>query len=285
MPTLHELVANSRRRLYDAGIPQAEADLDARLILEHLVHWDTARFFAHGEQQANADVVQRYEACIERRVRREPTAYIIGEREFWGLPFEVTPAVLIPRPETELIVEIALERYPIKTASLEIADACTGSGCLAIALALERPAARIVATDTSRAALEVATRNAARHQVLSRVRFEHADLLAVVPGSFDLIVSNPPYVAANDASTLQPEVLGYEPRMALFAGMDGLDVIRSLVSQAAERLRAGGLLVFEFGYGQTTAIRKLLADTSGLTLVDVRNDLQGVPRTGIARRE
>lgn len=284
MPTLHELVADGRRRLYDAGIPQIDADLDARVMLERLLQWDAARFFAHGDQPADPDLLRRYDDCIARRARREPTAYITGEREFWGLPFEVTPAVLIPRPETELIVEIALERCPDPSAPLAIADVCTGSGCLAVALAVERPGARIVATDVSRDALEVATRNAARHTVLSRVRFEHADVLAAIDGPFDLIVSNPPYVPANDVSRLPPEVVEHEPHVALFAGADGLDVIRPVVAQAAERLNAGGLLVFEFGFGQADAIRRLLADTAGLTLVDIRNDLQGIPRTAVACR-
>lgn len=266
------------------GIPQAEADLDARVMLEHLLKWDAARFFAHGEQSADPDLVRRYDDCMARRARREPTAYITGQREFWGLPFEVTPAVLIPRPETELIIEIVLERFPVETTPLEIADACTGSGCLAVSLALERPAARIVATDVSRDALEVAARNAARHSVLSRVRFEHANVLTDIDGPFDLIVSNPPYVPANDASTLQPEVVEHEPHVALFAGAEGLDVIRPLVAQAADRLKTDGLLVFEFGYGQADTIRRALADTSDLTLVEMRSDLQGIPRTAVARR-
>lgn len=284
MSTLHELVAHGRHRLYDAGIPQAEADLDARIMLEHLLQWDAARFFAHGEQPAGPDLVGRYGECINRRARREPTAYIIGEREFWGLAFEVTPAVLIPRPETELIVEIAMERCPDPSAPLAIADACTGSGCLAVALALERPAARVVATDVSQAALDVAARNAARHQVLSRVTFARTNILTGVDGPFDLIVSNPPYVPVTDVSSLQPEVVEHEPHVALFAGGDGLDVIRPLVVQAAGRLQPGGLLLFEFGYGQAEAIRKLLADSPGLTLVEIRNDLQGIPRTAVARK-
>lgn len=284
MPTLHELVADGRRRLHDAGIPQTEADLDARILLESLLGWDAARFFAHGDQPAGTDLLQRYDACIQRRSRREPTAYITGEREFWGLTFEVTPAVLIPRPETELIVEIALEQCPVTMAPLAIADACTGSGCLAVALALERPAARVVATDVSSEALEVAARNAARHQISSRVQFVHANLLVDVHGPFDLIVSNPPYVSTNDTPTLQPEVREHEPHVALFAGLDGLDVIRPLVIQAAERLERGGVLVFEFGYGQADAVERLLADTPGLEQVDIRSDLQGIPRTAVARR-
>jgi release factor glutamine methyltransferase len=284
VPTLHELVAAGRRRLYDAGISQDEADLDARIMLEHLLQWDAARFFAHGEQPADSDLVRRYDDCIARRARREPTSYITGEREFWGLSFEVTPAVLIPRPETELIVDIALERCPEPLGALAIADACTGSGCLAIALALERPAARIVATDVSREALDVAARNAARHQVLSRVRLEHSDVLTGIDGPFDLIVSNPPYVPKGDAASLQPEVVQHEPHVALFAGEDGLEVIRPLIAQAAERLRPGGLLVFEFGYGQAEAITTLVAAEAGLTLVEIRSDFRGIPRTAIARR-
>lgn len=284
MPTLHELVAAGRRRLYDAGIPQAEADLDARLMLEHLLQWDAAHFFGHGEQLADAELTQRYDACIERRARREPTAYVTGEREFWGLAFEVTPAVLIPRPETELIIEIALALWPDVGAPLRVADVCTGSGCLAVAIAVERPAAQVVASDVSPGALDVAARNAARHAVQPRVTFRHADVLAGIDGPFDLIVSNPPYVPTGDEPAMQPEVVRHEPRIALFAGTDGLDVIRVLLPQAAARLRPGGSLAFEFGYGQQDAVRGLISATPGLYVDEIRNDLQGIPRTALARR-
>lgn len=284
MPTLHELVAAGRRRLYEAGIPQAEADLDARVMLEHLLQWDSAHFFGHGERLADAELTQRYDAFVERRTQREPTAYITGEREFWGLAFEVTPAVLIPRPETELVVEIALALWPDPNAPVRIADVCTGSGCLAVAIAVERSAAQVVATDISLDALDVAARNAARHAVERRVTFRHADVLAGIDGPFDLIVSNPPYVPNGDEATMQPEVVRHEPRLALFAGTDGLDVIRLLLPHAAARLRPGGSLAFEFGYGQQDAVRGLISATPGLHVDEIRNDLQGIPRTALARR-
>lgn len=284
MPTLHELVAAGRRRLYEAGIPQAEADLDARLMLEHLLQWDSAHFFGHGERLADAELTQRYDACVERRAQREPTAYITGEREFWGLAFEVTPAVLIPRPETELIVEIALALWPDPNAPLRIADVCTGSGCLAVAIAVERSAAQVVATDISLDALDVAAGNAARHAVRQRVTFWHADVLTGIDGPFDLIVSNPPYVPMRDEAAMPPEVVRHEPRLALFAGTDGLDVIRALLPQAAARLRPGGSLACEFGYGQQDAVRGLIIATPGLHLDEIRNDLQGIPRTALARK-
>lgn len=284
MPTIHELVATARRELYDAGIPQGEADLDARLLIERLLGWDAARYFAHGDQAAPADLVDRYQQQIARRVCREPVAYISGVQEFWGLPIEVTPAVLIPRPETELIVDIALELAPDAGAALQMADVCTGSGCLAVALAVERPAAAIIATDISPDALAVAARNLARHQVSDRVRLVRTDLLEGVDGPFDFIVANPPYVPDGDEFLLQPEVVQREPHLALFAASDGLSAIRPLVVQAVSRLRMGGYLVFEFGYGQSESIAAVIARTEGLSLVDIRNDLQGIPRTAITRR-
>jgi release factor glutamine methyltransferase len=284
VPTIHELVAAARRRLYDAGIPPAEADLDARLLVEHLLDWDAARYFAHGDAPASDDLVRRFTAFLDRRLQREPVAYIIGTREFWGLPFEVSPAVLIPRPETELIVQTALALWPEREAPLHIADAGTGSGCLAVALAVERPRSNVVATDISPEALDVARRNLARHGVAHRVRLAHADLLTGVDGTFDLIVANPPYVPDGDRQQLQPEVVHFEPHVALFAAGDGLSVIRPLLAQAVERLQPGGILIFEFGYEQANSVDGLVAATPGLSLQEIRCDLQGIPRTAVAQR-
>jgi release factor glutamine methyltransferase len=285
MVTIHARVAKGRERLRRAGITPDEADLDARLLAQELLGWDAARFFTSANEPEGADFAALYEPLVARRVGREPLAYITGRQEFWGLEFEVSPAVLIPRPETELIVEAALERFPDRHASLEAADVCTGSGCLAVALAHERPSARIVAADVSADALRTARRNADRHRVADRVQFVQADLLDGTGNTaVDLIVSNPPYVPDGDRATLQPEVRDHEPPIALFAGDDGLAIIRRLVDQSTGRLKTGGLLIFEFGVGHADAVRELISQSPGLTMLDVKQDLQGIPRTAVARR-
>lgn len=282
--TLHEHVAAARRRLRDAGIPPDESDLDARLLAEHLLGWTTEQFFTGANAPEPAGFRARYDAVVGRRASREPVAYIVGHQEFWGLQFEVTPDVLIPRPETELIVEATLELFPAGSAPFSAVDVGTGSGCLAVAIAHERPVASIVATDVSEAALTVARRNARRHGVAPRVTFRRTDLADGLDGPFDAIVSNPPYVAERDRPGVQPEVRDHEPGGALFAGSDGLNVIARLVPDAPPRLRVGGWLVFEFGFGQADAVARLISSTPGLTMVRLVRDLQGIPRTAIAKR-
>jgi release factor glutamine methyltransferase len=285
MITIHARVAKGRERLRHAGIGPEEADLDARLLAQKLLGWDAARFFTSANEPEPDDFAALYERLVARREGREPLAYITGRQEFWGLEFEVSPAVLIPRPETELIVEVALARFPDRHASLEVADVCTGSGCLAVALAHERPGARVVAADVSADALRTARRNADRHGVADRVELVQADVFdGTEDGAADLIVSNPPYVPEGDRVTLQPEVRDHEPPIALFAGEDGLAVIRRLVEQSTGRLKTGGLLIFEFGLGQADAVRALISQRPGLTMLDVKQDLQGIPRTAVACR-
>jgi len=275
-------VAEASKALKQAGIPDAEADIDARLLAQFALGRDAAEFLTRLNDPVPPDFPAAYERLIERRINREPLAYIAGEKEFWNLSFEVSPAVLIPRPETELIVEAALARSGAG-APLAAADVCTGSGCLAIALAHERQRATVLATDISAEALAVARRNALRHHVTDRVRFVQCDLLADAPGPFDLIVSNPPYIPEREFPTLQPEVLDYEPAVALVSGGDGLEAIRGLVVQSGVHLKPGGYLIFEFGFGQSDAVREIL---SGLAFCDVEliRDLQGIPRTAIAKR-
>lgn len=277
---LNEHVARARERLKGARI--AEADLDARLLAQFVLGWDAARFFTAAGEPPPADFQARYEALVTRRAAREPLAYITGDREFWNLSFEVSPAVLIPRPETELMVEVSLERFPDRSAPLSIADVCTGSGCLAVALAREYARAHVVATDLSVTALAVAGRNAARHGVTDRVQLIATDLLQGIPDRFDLIVANPPYVSEGDRPALVPEVRDYEPELALFAGSDGLAVIRRLVDASVDRLVPGGTLIFELGFWQEAAVTRLISGRSGLELVEVRPDLQGIPRAAIA---
>ncbi|MGB7219344.1 MAG: peptide chain release factor N(5)-glutamine methyltransferase [Vicinamibacterales bacterium] len=284
MASIHDQVAAGRQRLREAGIPADQAGLDARLIAQSVLDWTTERFLTSGAEAGTDDFAREYGARLGRRAGREPLAYILGQREFWGLAFEVTHAVLIPRPETELIVETALDLYRDFSRPLAIADVCTGSGCIAIALAHERPAVRAVATDISNAALVVAERNAVRHGVADRVRFMRADLLDGLPGPFDLIVCNPPYVREPDRPALQPEVRDHEPEVALFGGVDGLDLIARLVADTPARLAPGGYVLFEFGNGQDEAVEDLIAAASGFRLVELRRDLQGIARTAVVER-
>jgi release factor glutamine methyltransferase len=283
--TIHASVAEARTTLQRAGIGAEEAALDARLLAEFVLGWDAATFYACASEAAPPEFPAPYAALVARRASREPLAYITGRREFWGLSFEVTPAVLIPRPETELIVESALDLLPDVASEARLVDVCTGSGCLAIALARERPRARVLATDISGAALEVARRNAVRHGVGARVEFLAADVLATSAGPFDLIVSNPPYVPERCRPALPPEVREHEPEVALFArDDDGLSVVRRLVEQSVGALARDGILILECGAGQDDAVTRLIAGTEGLSMLGMRRDLQGIPRTAIALR-
>ena len=280
--TIHARVAAARLALLAAGISADEADLDARLLADHVLGWTTEQFFTDGNRPPPPDFDARFDALVARRAGREPMAYILGFREFWGLRFEVSPAVLIPRPETELVVEAALEFVSVDEAA-RIADVGTGSGCLAVALARERPRATLVATDVSDAALAIARRNAERLEVADRIAFRRTDVLDGVAERFDAIVSNPPYVRDGDRAAIQHEVR-FEPAGALYGGPDGLDVIRAVVRRAVDRLAVGGVLIVEFGYGQDDAVAELISSTPGLTMVALRADLQQIPRVAIARR-
>jgi release factor glutamine methyltransferase len=260
-----------------------DGDFDASVLARFILGWDAARLLTHDDDPEPAGFAERYEALVERRARFEPVAYITGEKEFWNLSFEVSPAVLIPRPETEAMVEAALARFPAR-APFAAVDVGTGSGCLAVAISKERPLAVVTATDISTAALEVARRNAARHEVANRIHFIETDLLEGVEGPFDLIVSNPPYVSESDRGTLQTDVRDYEPPLALFAGEDGLAIVRRLLTQAAGRLAAGGTLMFEFGFGQADTVTSLIANAPGLTLIELKRDLRDIPRIAIVVR-
>ena len=285
MNSLRDCVNSASHRLRAAGIPQAEAGLDARLLARDVLGWDLAKYLTSSEEGPPAGFEEPFEAVVARREAREPMAYILGRQEFWGRDFTVTPAVLIPRPETEIVIETALSLYPDRRAALRIADVGTGSGCLAVTLAAEFPDALAIATDTSGAALAVARQNAIDLGVADRLTFVRADVLGGIPGSFDLIVSNPPYIPDADRRTLQPEVVDHEPAAALFGGADGLDVIRRVVTEAGRALRPSGLLLVEFGVGQADQIAELISATPGLTMVNLKCDLQGILRTVVARAE
>ncbi len=282
MPSLHARLAEAAGRLVRAGIPRDEATIDAHLLARTVLDWDRAVLLARQRDPVPPTLEPAYSALLARRAAREPMAYIRGQQEFWGLAFDVTPDVLIPRPETECIVEEALERAP-SGGYRRIIDAGTGSGCIAVALATECAGAEIVATDVSLSALDVARRNAERHQVLSRINFIVCDLLEGAPRDADLIVSNPPYIPEIDARQLQPEVRDHEPATALFAGDDGLGVLRRLLSTAAGHLAPAGTLIVEFGAGQAPAVRAL-AESSGWRVTHIRQDLQAIPRTAVLRR-
>jgi release factor glutamine methyltransferase len=286
MMTINAHVAAARQRLRDAGLSPGESDLSARLLAEHVLGWSRERLLTDGNDQRVVepdDFTARFEELVTRRAAREPLHYIVGHREFWGLDFEVTPAVLIPRPETELLVEATLARVA-ETADATVADLCTGCGCVAIAIAHERPDARVIATDISEAALAVARRNAERHGVADRVEILGGDLVAPFHAVCDVIVANPPYVLAGARAALQPEVRDHEPHVALFGGDDGLRLVDRLIREAPSRIRSGGWLIFEFGFGQDLEVEQMIAASPELTFAGVERDVQGIARTAIAGR-
>ncbi len=282
MASLHEHLAEARHRFERCGITPEEAAIDAEVLARHVLGWDRAALLAHAPGAPPGGFDERFAALVDRRCDREPVALIVGEREFWGLSFEVTRDVLVPRPETEFVVEAALE-LAAAGAVRRLVDVGTGSGCIAVALAVALPGAQIVATDVSPAALAVAARNAARHDVQARITFVHGPLLDAVEGRADLIVSNPPYVATSDIATLPPEVLNFEPHDALLAGADGLAVIRRLLETAAGHLAPSGHLVVEFGFGQAAAVSGIAAG-AGWRLVAMHQDLQQIPRVAVLGR-
>ena len=281
--TFLALVLQARETLVRAGISSDTAAFDADLLARHACRWDRATWLAHRSDAADPAFEQAYAALIARRCTREPVAYIRGTQEFWGRDFLVTPDVLIPRPETELIVEAAIAIVK-EQPDASIADVGTGSGCIAITLALECPGARVWATDISEEALVVARENASRLGVAERVSFVHGSYLAGVPQPLHLIVTNPPYVAERDRTGLAPEVGEHEPAVALFGGADGSRHVRALLREARDILPLNGHLVMEIGYGQILAIESEVQAVSGLTLEAIREDLQGIPRVLVVRR-
>ncbi|HEX4039674.1 MAG TPA: peptide chain release factor N(5)-glutamine methyltransferase [Acidobacteriaceae bacterium] len=259
------------------ALPQGRRD--AQLLLLRVLNRDAAWLLTHPEAALNDEQQERYDAWIARRERHEPMQYILGEQEFYGLRFRVSRDVLIPRPETEHVVEAVLARVP-RNATVRICDVGTGSGAIAVALAYTMPEAEVTGLDRSRGALVVARENAQRHGMAERVRFLESDLLEAVHGEqFDVVVSNPPYVGEHEV--LEPQVAEYEPRAALFAGPTGLEVVRRLIPEAGEALVPGGWLVLEMGQGQRDAVAGLLAGWEEVSFVQ---DLQGISRVAIARR-
>jgi release factor glutamine methyltransferase len=275
-------IAEAAAKLDSRGVSHPR--LEASLLLEHTIHCDRTFVIGHSDRELSSKELQAFQGFVERRVGGEPLHYITGHQEFFKLDFEVTPDVLVPRPETELIVEAVLSLFP-DTSEFTFADVGTGSGCIAISILHERPSAHATAIDKSAKALAVAQRNASRHQVNARLRFTESDLFRALPEneSFDLIVSNPPYVPDGELSALQREVQR-EPQSALAGGADGLDVIRRLLGEAPRHLHTHGYLIFEFGINQDEAIAELVAGNVW-ELIEVRRDLQQIPRTIILRKK
>jgi release factor glutamine methyltransferase len=277
-------------RLTAENVPSPR--MNAELLLMFTLSCDRAYLYAHPERELSADEKSRYDAVLAERARGVPAQYITGHQEFWGMDLIVSPAVLIPRPETEHLIETVLDcagRAPVRQVETKvsaerfrIADVGTGSGCIALALAKEFAQAEIFATDISSAALEIARANASRHQLESRIRFLEADLLSGVEiNSFDFVVSNPPYVGESEEDQVQLEVRKFEPRSAVFAGPTGLEVIERLISQAYSALKPRGWLVMEVSGTIVEAVKRFL---SGWDDVRINADLQSIPRVVLARK-
>jgi release factor glutamine methyltransferase len=297
--TLRSALRDAVAQLEGEHIPSAP--LAAELLLMHTLGRDRTWLYAHSEQELDAATRERYFSLIARRASGVPTQHLTGHQEFWGLNFEVTPDVLIPRPETEHVIEVVLERLAIATGNVasqldaahRIADVGTGSGCIAVVLAHEFPGARITATDISAAALKVARRNAARHGVESRIDFVECNILdSLLPQSrltnhdsrlLDAIASNPPYIGRNEAAALPREVREHEPDTALFGGETGIEIYAPLIAQAAALLKPDGILVLELGHNSAEHVTHLLtsSDWSDLSLT---NDLSGIKRVASVRR-
>jgi release factor glutamine methyltransferase len=292
---LKDALARAIARLTTENVPSPR--LNAELLLMFTLNSDRAYLFAHPERKLTAEEESSYEAALAERSRGVPAQYITGHQEFWGMDLIVTPAVLIPRPETEHVIETVLEiqtsgvrrqtsdqTYPEvrgPRSKVRIADVGTGSGCIALALAKELPDAEIHATDISPDALEVARANAARHQLDRRIHFRQADLLEGVKRDFDFVVSNPPYVGESEEDQVQLEVRKFEPRNAVFAGPKGIEVIARLIPQARKILRPGGWLIMEISGTIAEEVRKLL---EGWQEVVIKPDLQSIPRVVQARK-
>jgi release factor glutamine methyltransferase len=274
------------------ALAEATTDIarrDAETLLAHILQRDRAWIFAHPEAEITPPDLERFRSLVARRAACEPLQYITGQQEFYGLTLRITPDTLIPRPETELLIEAVLQHATLLSAAspLRILDVGTGSGAIALALAANIPSARMTAVDISPAALAVARENAHRLNLADRIDFVHSDLLAAAElqtHPFDIIVSNPPYVATTDAPGMQRDVVNYEPHTALFAGADGLSIYRRLVPQAHAALIPNGLLAMEFGFGQREALNALLESPGNWHTIHFVDDYASIPRVALANR-
>lgn len=283
-PVVREALKRAVERLEAAGVPGPAAE--AEFLLTHLLRIKRHELFLNPEKLLTNEEASTLDSFLNRRAAREPAQYITGETEFRGLAFGVTRAVLIPRPETELLVDEALkaaEQFKGKGTVTAI-DLCAGSGCIAVSFAKELPESRVYATDVSKAALDVARGNAARNGVAEMIEFLEGDLFAPLAGvKAHLILSNPPYVTARDMELLEPEVAQWEPHAALYGGEDGLDFYRRIVSGAPAHLLPGGFLIMEIGWAQAPALRELLDKDGRFTEIEIRKDYAGIERVVRAR--
>jgi release factor glutamine methyltransferase len=280
--TLKQAVDSAYELFLKNDVPSPR--LNAELLMMFVLGCDRAHLFAHPERRLTGEEDSRYQEVIQERARGCPTQYITGHQEFWGLDLIVSPAVLIPRPETEHVVETVLELMKMYRLGgrLRIIDVGTGSGCIALALAGELPFAEIHACDISKDALEVAQINAARFGLERRIEFRHSDLLSAYRGEqFDFVVSNPPYVGESEADKVQKQVRDFEPRTAVFCGWEGMDIYKRLIPQAHVALRPGGWLAMEIGFSTEEKVKALF---TGWSEVQTTADLQGIPRVVAARK-
>lgn len=287
MPTISDAINEGAARLREAGVVHDR--LDASLLLGHVIGLDRTRLLTRSDEQVDETCYREYLARLEQRAAGQPLQYLIGSQEFYGLHFIVTPDVLIPRPETEFLIDRVIKA--VKELNLEtplIADIGTGSGCIAITLAKQLPEARLIATDVSSAALNVARTNAELNSVRDRIEFVEGDLVSPFAERgpdfcVDVLAFNPPYVPEDSRESLQREVRDWEPEIALFGGIDGLDFYRRLVVEGTRHLKPGGLVILEIGFTQLEPIQEIVKG-GPLELVDITRDLQGIPRTLCLRR-
>ncbi len=282
MTDIRTILLQTTRDLTACGSPSPR--LDAEVLLMRFLKSDRLRILTHPERELTEGEAAGFARWVERRRRGEPVAYIVGEKEFWSLTFQVNPAVLIPRPETECLIEEVLGRYG-REANLRVIDIGTGSGAIGIALAREMPAVRVVATDISPEALEVARNNAVAHGVADRMEFLQGDLFASSSGTFDLIVSNPPYIPDDLYPRLPEGIREFEPRLALIAGPDGTVFHREIIRGGAHRLKAGGRIFLEIGEGQKELVEALFREEGIYDTIHFRKDYGGIERVAAARRK
>jgi release factor glutamine methyltransferase len=286
--TIIDAINKAANDLTAAGITNAR--LDSEVLLSHIMVKDRVWFITHRDDVLDDTNRRDFDEAIRRRTKREPLQHIIGIREFWGLEFKVTPDVLIPRPETELIIEAALALVQDRSRQVRIVDLCTGSGCIAVCLAKELLAARIIATDASGKALAVARENARNHGVADRIRCLEGNLFDPleeldIRGQIDILASNPPYVRAGDLPMLQPEVRDFEPAMALIAGPEGTEIAAAIIRIAPEFLKKNGALIMEMGQDQAAALLRKVEATGAYGKPEVLKDLAGIERVIVVRKK
>lgn len=288
MLTLAEIIKNAATRFAAAGISTAR--LDAEVLLSHSINKDRAWLITHSHDALDDASHDRFQAAVNRRASREPIQYIVGTREFWGLDFIVTPDVLIPRPETELLVETSIKlARKLQREPVTIIDLCTGSGCIAVSLAKELPEALIIGVDISTKALAMAKENASKHGVLRQVQFFEGDLFQPLEqlglkGKVDIIISNPPYVPTGLLGYLDPEVKNYEPQTALVAGPHGTELHQRIIEASAAYLRRHGSLLMEMGIGQGEMLLDMLRVSDSFISPAIFKDLAGIDRAIMARK-